>query len=101
MKDMLFSVPVAGTETPTTTAVRRAPEYPDKLLALIPGLEQLQTLKEVFSHAVERHGSSPWLGSRPIKEGVATDFVWQTYAEVRHRDRATTTCTIDEHLFPS
>jgi long-chain acyl-CoA synthetase len=52
-------------------------------LASVP--DGILDLHQNFTQAVQKAGSKPFLGHRPITNGVAGPFVWQTYDEVALR----------------
>ncbi|KAI9340406.1 hypothetical protein DFJ73DRAFT_662061 [Zopfochytrium polystomum] len=47
--------------------------------------EGIKTVYENFLHGVKIAGEKPYLGTRPITNGVAGPYVWQTYNEVFKR----------------
>ncbi|CAG8624931.1 16692_t:CDS:2, partial [Racocetra fulgida] len=71
---------------------RRNAYSPDKLLDFPP---EATTLYENFLHGVKvsgnycncsyKKGGGKFLGRRPIDNGVAKPYVWQTYSEVQQR----------------
>ncbi|CAG8537619.1 13126_t:CDS:2 [Ambispora gerdemannii] len=61
---------------------RRHPLFVDKLLEHPP---EVITLWENFLHGLKESGGGNFLGHRPIENGVAQPYVWQTYPEVKTR----------------
>ncbi|KAF0449735.1 acetyl-CoA synthetase-like protein [Gigaspora margarita] len=77
------SIEVVGApEIPGEGKPRRNALSPDKLLSFPP---DATTLYENFLHGISESGGGNFLGRRPIVNGVAQPYVWQTYSEVQQR----------------
>ncbi|CAG8503813.1 3668_t:CDS:2 [Racocetra fulgida] len=69
-------------EIPGEGKPRRNACSPDKLLDFPP---EATTLYENFLLGVKVSGDSKFLGHRPIINGVAQPYVWETYSEIQQR----------------
>mmetsp|Transcript_16150 Transcript_16150/g.34928 ORF Transcript_16150/g.34928 Transcript_16150/m.34928 type:complete len:681 (+) Transcript_16150:140-2182(+) len=82
----VFSVEVPGTEDPEKGwgAIHRGVDKDPPMLGLrCPKTGALaMTSWENFCLSRAKFGKDPFLGHRPIKGGVAGDYVWQSYEEV-------------------
>ncbi|KAI8815021.1 hypothetical protein BJ742DRAFT_782017 [Cladochytrium replicatum] len=54
----------------------------DPILEMLPNVT---TLYENFKRTVDASGSNQFLGRRPVVDGLAGDYVWETYGEVYQR----------------
>ncbi|CAG8530024.1 11547_t:CDS:2 [Paraglomus brasilianum] len=78
-----YSVEVANAPTiPGEGKPRRNALLPDRLISHPPGVT---TLWENFLRGVRLSEGGNFLGTRRIEDGVAKEYVWQTYPEVQKR----------------
>jgi len=70
-------------EIPGEGKPRRNVYCPDKLIDSMPS--GVQNLYENFKRGVEISGDRPCLGRRPIVDGKAQPYVWETYNQVHQK----------------
>ncbi|CAO3700822.1 hypothetical protein CU097_012714 [Rhizopus azygosporus] len=81
--DPPYSVPAPGSEKREGETVPfRHFKFADKL---VDHPEGVFTAWDIFVHGYDSAGDKPFMGTRRIEDGVAKEYVWQTYPEVRTR----------------
>ncbi|KAI9149871.1 medium-chain fatty acid-CoA ligase faa2 [Blastocladiella emersonii ATCC 22665] len=84
VKPEVFSIETPGApDVPGEGKPRRAAYLGDKELTSTP--RRTPTIWATFARSAKLYGSRPYLGHRPIVNGTALPYVWQTYAEVANR----------------
>ncbi|KAI9102624.1 hypothetical protein DFS34DRAFT_609930 [Phlyctochytrium arcticum] len=82
--EIMYTVESPGApDIPGEGKPRRHYLHADKPIAVHP--EGATTLWENFLRGVSISGDSPFLGSRPLTNGVPGPYVWQTYNEIHKR----------------
>ncbi len=83
----VFSVIIEGTDSPGSGPIHRNPDAVEQLI-VFPAEGGLETLYDSFQAGVLKSGDGPCLGHRPVVDGVAGDYVWQSYVQVNARARS-------------
>jgi long-chain acyl-CoA synthetase len=78
-----YAVPVPGaTAKEGETVPYRHFKFADKL---IDHPENMTTLWDMFLHGYKLADGQDFMGTRRMENGVAKEYVWQTYPQVRER----------------
>lgn len=81
-KELIYSVPLPGTETPDSTCTRRAHSHPDELVDNFAE-DKIENTWDLFKKGVAKAGNSNCLGTRVKNEnGKLGEYRWKTYKEV-------------------
>ncbi|KAG0347950.1 Long chain acyl-CoA synthetase 7 peroxisomal [Podila humilis] len=85
----MFSAVVPNSpDVPGEGKPRRSVLCPEHLVDSYPSAKTgatITTLYENFLEGVQRSGGQPFLGHRPIVDGVPQNYEWQSYPEVQER----------------
>lgn len=96
-----YIVEVAPGKAATANTPATGPEYRNVIAKDgPPKLDGITTLYELFQASVKKYGPTPCLGHRPVVDGKAGDFVWETYDEVDKKAAAIGSATVAIGLEP-